>query len=85
MNTDDIKNYFKIRKEISKCCKKYFENNRPFEAAEYVGWEFINEKTIEITYSYADYYFNVDLIVEYDVIEIPIEEILNYEKKNTMG
>lgn len=79
MNIKDIKIYFNVKKELSKKCQDYFLKHKPFEGAYYSGWDFINENSIEITYSYTDFYYNTDLYTEYDSIIISIEDLLKNE------
>ena len=79
MDIKDIKTYFNVKKELSEKCQDYFFNNKPFEGAYYSGWGFINENSIEITYSYMDYYYNTDSYTEYGSIIISIEDLLKNE------
>lgn len=51
MDIKDIKTYFNVKKELSEKCQDYFLEHKPFEGAYYSGWDFINENSIEITYS----------------------------------
>lgn len=79
MDIKDIKTYFNVKKELSEKCQDYFLKNKPFEEAYYSGWDFINENSIEITYSYMDFYYNTDSYTEYGSFIISIEDLLKNE------
>lgn len=76
MDIKDIKTYFNVKKELSEKCYDYFLEHKPFEGAYYSGWDFINENSIEITYSHMDFYYKCH---EYNSIIISIEDLFKNE------
>jgi hypothetical protein len=77
ITVDDINKYKKVSAWLTKACKAYFDKDA-HNWEDYVGWSFVGDNTIVITYSYEEYYCNTDLMTEYGEIYIDIDKLIEF-------